>query len=429
MRTNPPDAAQDESPLHAAGRKNEQHRLRAWAGLAIAALALAGSPSLLLAASRVPGVENFAFWPLDYFRRALVVHVALSIVVWTLACFGALAQIATLGSPARGTRLARLGPIAPAMGWLALPFLVVPGFANLGEVSLNNYVPVILHPLYGVGLALVFGGVFLAVVRLLANFSNTGERPDPAVFGLAVVGVVYLAALACFGIASLALGSGPHGESHMEELFWGGGHLLQFVNLGLMLTGLYLLMAGWSGRAPMSPGRMMLVFAILLLPALAAPSLYLFEDNRLYFSKLKFLAAVPAFLFLAFVRISPMEVRSRRRFSDPAFLSVFLSMALFALGGFLGFFIDGADTGTPGHYHGVLGAVNVVLIGLFHDLILPMLNRRPTKLKRIPWILYLYASGQALQCVGLFLAGMAHPGKPPGRIRDWNMSGPLSACI
>ena len=80
----------------------------------------------------------------------------------------------------------------------------------------------------------------------------------------------------------------------MEELFWGGGHLLQFVNLGLMLTGLYLLMAGWSGRAPMSPGRMMLVFAILLL-ALAAPSLYLFEDNRLYFSKLKFLAAVPAF--------------------------------------------------------------------------------------------------------------------------------------
>ena len=104
--------------------------------------------------------------------------------------------------PGPGTRLARLGPIAPAMGWLALPFLVVPGFANLGEASLNNYVPVILHPLYGVGLALVFGGVFLAVVRLLANFSNTGERPDPAVFGLAVVGVVYLAALACFGIAS-----------------------------------------------------------------------------------------------------------------------------------------------------------------------------------------------------------------------------------
>lgn len=400
-----PEPVNDDGMLSAARDEDCRAELRGWAGLAIMALALAGSPALLLAASRIPGVEDLAFWPLDYFQRALVVHVVLSIVVWTLACFGAMTLIAGLSLPSRASLLGGLGRPAIWMGWLALPLLVIPGFSNLGEASLNNYVPVILHPVYGLGLALIFGAVLLSVVRLLVNLRAAGDKADPSATALAITGIVYTTALGCLGVAALTLGDGPYGTSHMEHLFWGGGHILQFVNLGLLLIGLHLLYVGWTGRVMMSGGRLIIVFLIILLPAILAPTLYITNNSDFYFSKLKYLAAIPAFVFLAFGWHALTSNWQSKNWRDPAFLAFFLAMVVFALGGSLGFFVDGTDTRTPSHYHGVLGAVNIALMGLFHSLIMPMLGRPTAQLRRVPWQLWLYAGGQALQCLGLFLAG------------------------
>jgi len=59
--------------------------------------------------------------------------------------------------------------------------------------------------------------------------------------------------------------------------------------------------------------------------------------------------------------------------SDPTFHCLVLSVLVFALGGVLGLFVDGADTRTPAHYHGVIGGINLAFYGLFYSWFLPAL--------------------------------------------------------
>ena len=43
--------------------------LWSWSAIAVGSLAVAGAFALLLAISRVPGIEFLAFWPLDFFQK------------------------------------------------------------------------------------------------------------------------------------------------------------------------------------------------------------------------------------------------------------------------------------------------------------------------------------------------------------------------
>ena len=82
-----------------------------------------------------------------------------------------------------------------------------------------------------------------------------------------------------------------------------------------------------------------------------------------------------------------------------------LAPPVFAAGGILGFFVDGADTRTPAHYHGVIAGVNLVLMGLFLAYILPLISRPPKGRRMIRLQLYLFGIGQFIACIGLFWAG------------------------
>ena len=64
---------------------------------------------------------------------------------------------------------------------------------------------------------------------------------------MALAGFIYILALTCFGVAgALLAGEGGLAWSR-DQLFWGGGHLLQFVYAALMVT-------NWSILARMSLG-------------------------------------------------------------------------------------------------------------------------------------------------------------------------------
>ena len=78
---------------------------------------------------------------------------------------------------------------------------------------------------------------------------------------------------------------------------------------------------------------------------------------------------------------------------------------MFATGGVLGFYVDGADTRTPAHYHGVIGGINLAFMGLFFGLFLPLLERGLNKGKAAAASAWLYAWGQIFHSLGLFWAG------------------------
>ena len=73
-----------------------RRELSGWAGLAVGALAVAGVFALLLALSRVPGMDGAPFWPIGFFYKGLVIHVVFSLVIWLMGVFAFLVTVATL---------------------------------------------------------------------------------------------------------------------------------------------------------------------------------------------------------------------------------------------------------------------------------------------------------------------------------------------
>ncbi len=396
------------SLVRVAGAPSSRRELWAWCGLAVLSLALAGVTALLLAFSRIPGIQEVVAWPLDFFGKGLVVHVVFSFVVWFLAVFAALLQLATLRLSSGRPRFNALGQLAVMMTASACILLFVPALMDRGEPSLNNYVPVIIDPLYYTGVALLGAGMALMAARLLANLPGRTAPLEPLTLTMIAAAVIYLAALMCFGLALAALEGQPPSHAFNEELFWGGGHVLQFVNVALLMVGWYLLAGLATDRLPAGPRLMTAAAALLVFPAVAAPGLYLVWEpftapQTEAFTDLQYALIPPTVLVAAAVAVN--RPAGPLPWHDPATHCVVWSLAVFALGGVLGLFVDGADTRTPAHYHGVLGGVNLVFMGLFFRLLLPLL-RRPPRGRRVLYVqIALYGAGQALQCVGLFLAG------------------------
>src|SRR5271166_1899987 len=259
----------------AAGAASAVRReLLAWAWLAVGALAVAGVFAILLALSRIPGMEKTPFWPIDFFYKGLVIHVIFSLVIWLEGVFAFLTAVATLKLAGDDVRAAPLGRIGQGAMALAFPCLFAPAFLDATQPALDNYIPLILHPAYDVGLLALALGVLAPVVRLLINLPGRLASPPPLAVAKALAGFIYVLALASFCIAGTLLADEGGLAWSREELFWGGGHLLQLVYAALLLT-------NWSILARMSLGeravddRAFLVSVLLVaLIALPAPMFY-----------------------------------------------------------------------------------------------------------------------------------------------------------
>ncbi|MDP6882797.1 MAG: hypothetical protein QF830_01555, partial [Rhodospirillales bacterium] len=111
----------------------------------------------------------------------------------------------------------------------------------------------------------------------------------------------------------------------------------------------------------------------------------------------------------------------------PGFLCLILSIGVFAVGGVLGLFVDGADTRTPAHYHGVIAGVNLAFMGLFYVIFLPLLGRAPRWGRMIYAQIALFAGGQTVAALGLFWAGgYGAPRKTAGAEQGLEGIGPIA---
>jgi cytochrome c oxidase subunit I len=393
-----------------AGVKSAVRReLIGWAWLAVGALAVAGVFALLLALSRIPGMEKTPFWPIDFFYKGLVIHVVFSLVIWLQGVFAFLVSVATLKLAGDDVRLAPLGRIGQGAVLLAFPCLFAPAFLEATQPALTNYVPIIRHPAYDLGLFALALGVLAPVVRLLINLPGRLASAPPIAVAMALGGFVYVLALICFGVATTLLAH--NGElASREELFWGGGHVLQFVYAALMVT-------NWSLLARMSLGeeavdnRVFLAsLAFIALIAVAAPAFYAifapFSDHqREAFRFLQFGIAAPTLIFAVSLASRALRSPGPWPWRDPAFFALATSLALFALGGVMGFLIDGSDTRTPAHYHAVVTAVSVSSAGMLLTYGLKELGKPPASPRATRLLIGLYGGGQFVASIAMFVAG------------------------
>jgi len=387
--------------------------LLGWCGLAVLSLAIAGVFALLLAISRVPGIQNVFPWPLQFFHKGLVIHVVFSFVVWFLSVLGCLTVIAVHRVQAGRPKARWMGTVAIWGGLLSSVLLFAPGFMDRGEASLNNYVPIIIDPLYYGGLIVLAVSLTLVIARLALNLFKRQGPFEPVSQATLVGGIMFLIALLCFGLSWAALVGGEVNGGYNEDLFWGGGHMLQYVNTTLMLVSWYILGGIAFERPAVDPRLFRSVIAIISVTSFALPALYIIYDpvsvdQREAFTWLQYGLAPPTLLMSGAMIATAAQYRQRTGawpWGNVAFLCLILSVVVFGVGGFLGLFVDGADTRTPAHYHGVIGGVNLTFMGLFFVLFLPLMNRHIKTTRSIIVLVWFYAVGQTFHSLGLFLAG------------------------
>jgi hypothetical protein len=381
----------------------------AWMSLGLAALVGAGMFSVLLILARTPALQERI--PLvDFFRIALVVHVNLSVLIWLLAIAGALWRLAatrdrpawdwaSLGLAAGGTAVVAISP-----------------FAGAGDPLMNNYVPVLRHPLFHAGLILFGLGIASHLLRSLAAVARPPSQldgPGALRFGIGLGGIVTAVALAALVASWTGMPPAMGGEVYFEYLFWGSGHVLQFTHTLMMMVAWIVLVEAGGMRFELTPRLTLSFLTILALPVLTVPFLYTAHEvtsvgHRLAFTELMKYGGLSCLPIGLAVLVS--VIRSRRpapgappetRYLRATLLA---SMTLFAAGGLLGFLVSGLDIVIPAHYHGSTVGVTIAFMGLTYYL-LPRLGFGPLPPRLAWWQPVLYGGGQLLHIIGLAWTG------------------------
>lgn len=383
---------------------------RRWIGVAIGSLILAGIFALLLVIGRLPQLSPSFGDPL-LFKRGLVVHVDLALVIWFYAFIAGLVQLL----PGRASPVGRWTSGAAVGGVL---LMMIGAGARGAEPVLSNYVPVIDHPLFFAGLLLFALSVLAAILRpRLLPSPTPALLPREVELAVRAAVVAFVVALTCFWGAYLATPSFLSPTDYFERVMWGGGHVLQFATVAAML-GAWLVLLGSLTQQPVIGARAAAVlFALLVSPLFVAPLFSLGGTDtpfyRLAFTRLMELAIFPVVLVVLAFSIRTLR-RARREgtlptgyLRDRRFVGFVVSAGLTLAGFLLGAAISGANTTVPGHYHAAIGGVTASLMALTYELLAPlgMSLDRPRAQRLMRWQLPVYGVGQLLFALGFAFAG------------------------
>jgi len=374
-------------------------RARCWLLLGVIALGIAGIFAGLLANTKSP-----------FFYTALVVHVDLSVLVWflTIAC-----MFFTLARAGKGfLMLAEASYLSFAAGAGLIIFSAFTG----GEAYMSNYIPVIHHPLFFLGLGLLFCGVVGATMDVIAG-GKVSPGTNVQRFGVMTAAWMMLVAMGCFIWSAESLPRDMTGQIYYEYAFWGGGHVLQFVHTQLMLVAWFWLASACGLRLKLSAKHIALLYGFGVFCALAAPFMYLTHDDvhsngfTLLMRHANGLSPLIAggFLVAGLIKAEPSPAMRLPR------IALAMSILLFAAGGALGYFIAGSNVIVPAHYHGSIVGVTLAFMGVAY-LLLPALGAQDVSASRLAqWQPVIYGGGQLCWMAGMAILG-AHgvPRKTPG---------------
>ena len=399
-----------------------------WSALALIVLGTAGAFALPLAFGRAPGLSDHFPWFVENFHRFLVVHVDYSFVVFFLCVFAAVAHITVYrlsdGKPKylvleylafRGAVMAIVGMITPVLPIPKDMLQIMPMLT--GEPVMSNYVPVLTSQLFYLSLLVL--AVVMALMALWVLLNLAGRPSDTVkchgggldLLSLAGIAgsVFYLLAFVHFLHAWWLLDGQPVDHQFNEDLFWAGGHILQFVNVALLVGAWYAVGSSVFGRAPFNPMAAVAGIAVLVLGAVAAPLFTLFFEVfggtwRQAFTDLQYVFA-PVGLIVALPMVAGALKAPDKPWKNPGFVAILLSPVVFGIGGAMGLVVDGLDTRTPAHYHGMIAGVTLAFMGLFYVVFLPLMNRAITSPRLALISVWMFGVSQALASTGLFIAG------------------------
>lgn len=374
-----------------------QRLARYWLILAISALALAGLFSLPPVILRGPFFADKL--PVEHiFATALVIHVDLSVMIWFLSIGG---LFWSLLAPKEWEWLYRINIGLAVAGTLLLTLSPFIGESNPLK---NNYIPVLQNPVFFIGLSLFACGILFQVVMSLVQWKRA--RDTVIGMGAYVAAVISVVAAVCFMIAyhMTPLPTDGDLQPFYEQIFWGGGHVLQYTFTALMLLAWLWLADVCTLPNPLPKGAILAIFIIHGVLVLPSPLFYLAENGYFLFTQQMRHGGGLAALVIGGALVLAACKAGKNPQSHAIKAALLLSILLFGYGGGLGFWISGANATVPAHYHGSIVAVTLSFIGLVYYL-LPRLGFAEIRGKMATVQPYIYGLGQMMHITGLAWMG------------------------
>jgi len=376
-----------------------------WLWLGIASLVGAGMFAILLVLSRTPYIQDVFPW-VDFFHTALVVHVDLSVLLWFMAFAGVLWSLNS------SSRFIGIGWLALVLAAIGAAVIVLSPFIAIGKPLMSNYVPVIESTFFFTGLIIFTIGVAVLVLRSLVavlpgSLWQGGEGTIRFGFYAASISTVF--ALIAFGWSYALIPNVFESTQYYDLLFWGGGHVLQFTYLLLMLTGWLWLADACGAKIPLTPRVASALLALGLMPVFFTPVIYLrfvgdMGDYMGQFTQLMKIGGAFAPVPLGLAVLYAIGRAGSTLATKPQRAALLSSIILFAIGAGISLMIGDSNTIITAHYHGTGGAISLAFMGLaFH--LLPRLGYREPDLKWATLMPYIYGAGQLLHIIGLLWSG------------------------
>lgn len=398
---------------------------RWWLVIGVVAVAIAGLFSLVLVVARTPSLSDFPLFA-ALFHQALVVHVDLSVLLWFLSIACLLWSLAVRHSPQPIPYLEQAAQLSFAAGMLAI---ALSPLDHRAEPLMSNYIPVLVSPVFFIGLGLVFSGVLLMLARFLTGRVWASDFSLPVNYALFAGGLIGCVAMAAFVWSYQQMPRGLAPTEYYEMLFWGGGHVLQFLHTQMLLVCWLLLAGALLPRAAFNRWMLKGMCSLGLGVALLTPLAYLLwrvdsYEQRNFFTQGMMMAGgiAPAILGLVLLPLL-WRWRGLRKLGQRAlWSSLLMSVVVFFYGGFLGELIRGQNVVIPAHYHGSIVGVTLGFMGVAY-LLLPKLGwRDPAQWEMAYWQPYVYGGGQVMHITGLaYSGGYGVLRKTPGGMDDLAM--------
>ena len=372
-------------------------RLR-WLKLAVFALAISGVYSIILVLMRTPILTTLIGYDTELkqqlFRMALIVHVDLSVLVWMLAIACMLWQQC----------LERCNSLfADGSYYLFCVGVLIISVSPLfgGTPNLNNYVPILDNLLFIIGIACVLCATMIMAFSV-PLFSNQ--------LAMTYVGsaIIFAATILSFILSVPEADIMLHGSildrhDYYEMLFWGPGHILQFLYV-------HLAMVAWRSLVKVKKYDNCYDFLLLLNAVFAVSAIIchfladgdesfilikdFFTQHMKYFGGIA--PTLAAIVIVAKCYGNFMQGR------ELGFAAVICSFILFFSGGLIALAISGYNVTIPAHYHGSVVGVSVALMGFVYSMLMPHGGQDK---KNAVIQLYLYSFGQMLHIIGLAISG------------------------
>ncbi len=290
---------------------------------------------------------NFVFYAL------LTAHLSTLLHLWLPSAEAAI--FITIAFDQFGYKNLRLAKSVRLLIFIGTIFLIIGAVTGMSRPAPIDYAPLFPSPSFLAGMGLIYTGwAISALILLQALLKNKKERePNSLMIYVCITGVI--ATLVSVFLAFATMPESGGARYPYISLFYGAGHIIQFVRIPLMVLLFSLMLDSRFGKVG---GRVISVcMAIALLLSFLAPVQYFLLDPVTQTTKPYWTLLLGGGLG-TLSTISIVTILLSRRTCSVPFPLVIVASLSFLVSGILPGLADRIELTLTAHYHGLLGALS-----------------------------------------------------------------------